>query len=158
VKQTRLELFVGIFVLLGLAAVAYLTMKLGSGSLVGGNTYLIEARFSNAGGLHSGSSVLVAGVTVGRVERVRIDPADYSAIATLRISTELRLPTDSMASIRTSGLIGDKYVFLSPGADDTYLKPGTRITMTESSVDLESLIGKMAFGSVDKEADQKPPP
>jgi phospholipid/cholesterol/gamma-HCH transport system substrate-binding protein len=63
-----------------------------------------------------------------------------------------------MASIRTSGLIGDKYVFLSPGADDTYLKPGTRITMTESSVDLESLIGKMAFGSVDKEADQKPPP
>jgi phospholipid/cholesterol/gamma-HCH transport system substrate-binding protein len=158
VKQTRLELFVGIFVLLGLAAVAYLTMKLGSGSLVGGNTYLIEARFSNAGGLHSGSSVLVAGVTVGRVERVRIDPADYSAIATLRIPTELRLPTDSMASIRTSGLIGDKYVFLSPGADDTYLKPGTRITMTESSVDLESLIGKMAFGSVDKEADQKPPP
>ena len=157
-KQTRLELFVGIFVLLGLAAVAYLTMKLGSGSLVGGNTYLIEARFSNAGGLHSGSSVLVAGVTVGRVERVRIDPADYSAIATLRIPTELRLPTDSMASIRTSGLIGDKYVFLSPGADDTYLKPGTRITMTESSVDLESLIGKMAFGSVDKEADQKPPP
>ena len=157
-KQTRLELFVGIFVLLGLAAVAYLTMKLGSGSLVGGNTYLIEARFSNAGGLHSGSSVLVAGVTVGRVERVRIDPADYSAIATLRIATELRLPTDSMASIRTSGLIGDKYVFLSPGADDTYLKPGTRITMTESSIDLESLIGKMAFGSVDKEADQKPPP
>ncbi len=157
-KQTRLELFVGIFVLLGLAAVAYLTMKLGSGSLVGGNTYLIEARFSNAGGLHSGSSVLVAGVTVGRVEGVRIDPADYSAIATLRIATELRLPTDSMASIRTSGLIGDKYVFLSPGADDTYLKPGTRITMTESSVDLESLIGKMAFGSVDKEADQKPPP
>lgn len=157
-KQTRLELFVGIFVLLGLAAVAYLTMKLGSGSLVGGNTYLIEARFSNAGGLHSGSSVLVAGVTVGRVERVRIDPADYSAIAKLRIPTELRLPTDSMASIRTSGLIGDKYVFLSPGADDTYLKPGTRITMTESSVDLESLIGKMAFGSVDKEADQKPPP
>jgi len=158
VKQTRLELFVGIFVLLGLAAVAYLTMKLGSGSLVGGNTYLIEARFSNAGGLHSGSSVLVAGVTVGRVEGVRIDPADYSAIATLRIPTELRLPTDSMASIRTSGLIGDKYVFLSPGADDTYLRPGTRITMTESSVDLESLIGKMAFGSVDKEADQKPPP
>ena len=157
-KQTRLELFVGIFVLLGLAAVAYLTMKLGSGSLVGGNTYLIEARFSNAGGLHSGSSVLVAGVTVGRVEGVRIDPADYSAIATLRIPTELRLPTDSMAAIRSSGLFGDKYVFLSPGADDTYVKPGTRITMTESSVDLESLIGKMAFGSVDKEADQKPPP
>jgi phospholipid/cholesterol/gamma-HCH transport system substrate-binding protein len=157
-KQTKLELFVGIFVLLGIAAVAYLTMKLGTGSLIGGDTYLVEARFANAGGLHSGSSVLLAGVTVGRVDGVRVDPADYSAIATLRILTGLRLPTDSMASIKTSGLIGDKYVFLSPGADETYLEPGTRITMTESSIDLESLIGKMSFGSVDKEMDKKPAP
>jgi phospholipid/cholesterol/gamma-HCH transport system substrate-binding protein len=157
-KQTKLELFVGIFVLLGIAAVAYLTMKLGTGSLLGGETYLVEARFANVGGLHSGSSVLVAGVTVGRVDGVRVDPADYSAIATLRILTALRLPTDSIASIKTTGLIGDKYVFLSPGADETYLEPGTRITMTESSIDLESLIGKMAFGSVDKETDEKPAP
>ena len=77
-RQARLELFVGIFVVLGIAAVAYLTMKLGAGSLVGGDTYLLEARFANAGGLHSGSSVLVAGVTVGRVDEVRVDPADYS--------------------------------------------------------------------------------
>jgi len=150
-KKTNLELFVGIFMLMGLAAVAYLTIKLGSGSLTGGNTYQVEARFANAGGLHSGSSVLVAGVTVGRVEAVRIDPADYSAIATLRVSSGLRLPTDSMASIKTAGLIGDKYVSLSPGADEVYLTPGTRIIMTESAVDLESLISKMAFGSVDKE-------
>ena len=100
----------------------------------------------------------MAGVTVGRVDEVRVDPADYSAIATLRILAGLRLPTDSMASIKTIGLIGDKYVFLSPGADDTYLEPGTRITMTESSIDLESLIGKAAFGSVDKETDKKPAP
>jgi phospholipid/cholesterol/gamma-HCH transport system substrate-binding protein len=157
-KEGKLELFVGIFVLLGIAAVAYLTMKLGTGALIGGDTYLVEARFANAGGLHTGSSVLVAGVTVGRVDGVRVDPADYSAIATLRILTALRLPTDSMASIKTTGLIGDKYVFLSPGADDTYLEPGTRITMTESSIDLESLIGKAAFGSVDKETDKKPAP
>jgi len=157
-KQNRLELFVGIFVLLGIAAVAYLTVKLGSGSLTGGDTYLVEARFANAGGLHDGSSVQVAGVTVGRVEGVRIDPADFSAIAILRIQSALRLPTDSMASIKTTGLIGDKYVSLSPGADEACLKPGTRITMTESSVDLESLIGKMAFGSVDKESDKKPAP
>ena len=103
-------------------------------------------------------SVLVAGVTVGRVDAMRVDPTDYSAIATLRILTGLRLPTDSMASIKTTGLIGDKYVFLSPGADDTFLEPGTRITMTESSVDLESLLGKMAFGSADKETEQSPPP
>jgi len=152
-KSTKLELFVGIFVLLGIAAVAYLTLKLGAGSLIGGDTYLVEARFNNAGGLHSGGSVLVAGVTVGRVEAIRIDPADYSAIAILRVQSGLRLPTDSMASIKTSGLIGDKYVALSPGADETYFEPGARITMTESSVDLESLIGKMAFGAVDKESE-----
>ncbi len=157
-KQTTLELFVGIFVLLGIAAVAYLTMKLGSGSVVGGDTCLLEARFTNAGGLHRGSSVQVAGVTIGRVERVRLDPADFSAIATLRLPSGLHLPTDSMASIKTTGLIGDKFVSLSPGADEAFLQPGTRITMTESSVDLESLIGKMAFGSVEKETDKKPAP
>jgi len=155
-KQTTLELFAGVFVLLGIAAVAYLTMKLGSGSVVGGDTYLLEARFTNAGGLHRGSGVHVAGVSIGRVETVRLDPADFSAIATLRLPSALRLPTDSMASIKTTGLIGDKFVSLSPGADEAFLQPGTRITMTESSVDLESLIGKMAFGSVDKEPEKKP--
>lgn len=157
-KQTTLELFAGIFVLLGIAAVAYLTIKLGSGSQIGGDTYLVEARFTNAGGLHSGSGVHVAGVSIGRVESVRLDPADFSAIATLRIPSDLRLPTDSMAAIKTTGLIGDKYVSLSPGADETFLQAGTRITMTESSVDLESLIGKMAFGSLNEETDKKPAP
>ncbi len=150
-KQSKLELFVGGFVLLGIAAVVYLTIKLGAGSLVGGDTYVIEARFTNAGGLNSGSSVLVAGVPVGRVEEIRVDENDYSAIATLRLLSGLRLPTDSMASIKTTGLIGDKFVALAPGADDTWLEAGARITMTESAVDLESLIGKMAFGSVGNE-------
>ena len=157
-KNTKLELAVGLFVLLGIAAVAYLTLKLGAGSIVGRDTYVIEARFANAGGLHSGSSVLVSGVTVGRVEEVKMDPSDYSAIATLRVFTQLRLPTDSMASIKTSGLIGDRYVSLSPGADETYLAPGAKITMTESAVDLEALIGKMAFGAVDKDTETTPTP
>ena len=155
-KKSTLEFLVGVFVLLGIAAVAYLTIKLGSGSLVGGDTYLVEARFANAGGLHAGSSVLLAGVIVGRVESIRMEPADYSAIATLRVSSLLKLPTDSMASIKTSGLIGDKYVCLSPGADEAYLAPGTRITMTESAVDLESLISKMAFGSVEQKEEPTP--
>lgn len=154
-KNTKLELSVGIFVLLGLAAVAYLTIKLGTGSLIGGDTYLIESRFANAGGIHPGCSVLLSGVTVGRVESVRMEPSDYSAIVTLRLAAAVHLPTDSMASVKTSGLIGDKYIALSPGADIDYLKPGTRITMTESAVDLESLIGKMAFGSVDKDKENK---
>lgn len=154
-KHSKLELLTGLFVLLGLAAFAYLTIKLGTGSLIGGNTYSVEARFANAGGIHPGCSVLLSGVTVGRVEGVRMDPSDYSAIVTLRVIAGLRLPTDSMASIKTSGLIGDKFVSLSPGADDTFMEPKTRIIMTESAVDLESLIGKMAFGSVEKDNKDK---
>jgi len=154
-KHSKLELMTGLFVLLGLAAVAYLTIKLGTGSLIGGNTYAVESRFANAGGIHPGCSVLLSGVTVGRVEDVRMDPSDYSAIVTLRLTSLLKLPSDSMASVKTSGLIGDKYIALSPGADEASLKPGDRITLTESAVDLESLIGKMAFGSVDKEKNTK---
>ncbi len=157
-NQSKLELLVGVFVVLGLAAVAYLTVKLGAGSMMGGGTYEIEARFANAGGLNTGSSVVVAGVSVGRVEGIRVDPKDFSAIATLRVMSGLNLPTDTMASIKTTGLIGDKYVLLAPGADETNLAPGARITDTESSVDLESLIGKMAFGSVDKETPKNTAP
>ena len=160
-KKLKVEFLVGLFVILALAALAWLTLKVGSGSLAGGNTYSIEARFANAGGLHAGSSVLLSGVTVGTVESIRMDTSDYSAIATLRILSELRLPSDTMASIKTSGLIGDKFIALAPGAVEDDLAPGARITMTESAVDLESLIGKMAFGAVDKEAetkDQNPEP
>ena len=150
-NQTKLELLVGGFVLLGLAAIAYLTIKLGSGSLIGDDTYSLEARFDNASGLNAGGSVHVAGVPVGRVESIRVDPSDFSAIVTISVLSGLNLPTDSMASIKTTGLIGDKYISLSPGADTTSLRPGERITMTESSVDIESLIGKMAFGTLDKD-------
>jgi phospholipid/cholesterol/gamma-HCH transport system substrate-binding protein len=150
-KKHNLELLVGLFVLMGIAAVTYLSLQTGTGSMIGGESYPIEARFANAGGLHTGSSVLLAGVTVGRVEAVAMDPKDYSAIVTMKVSSKLKLPTDSMASVKTSGLIGDKFIALSPGADEAYLAPKSRITLTESAVDMESLIGKMAFGSVDKE-------
>ena len=131
-NQSKLELLVGGFVLLGLTAITYLTVKLGAGSLVGDDTYRIEARFANASGLDVGGSVYVAGVPVGRVESVRIEPSDYCAIVTISVLSGLNLPTDSMASIKTTGLIGDKYISLSPGADETLLKAGERITMTES--------------------------
>lgn len=157
-KQTKLEFLVGIFVILGLAAVAYLTVKLGGGSMLGGDTYVLEARFTSVSGLNSGSSVLVAGVPVGKVESIRVEPEEYTAIVSFRVMSGLRLPADSMASIKTTGLIGDKFVALSPGADETYLAAGERITMTESAVDLESLIGKMAFGSVSEETENAPPP
>jgi len=150
-KDKRLELGVGLFVLLGLAAVAYLTIQLGAGALVGAETYPLEARFANTGGLNKGSTVMLGGVTVGRVEDIRLDPSDFSAIVGMSILREVQLPADTMASIRTSGLIGDKFVALAPGAEETLLQPSERITMTESAVELESLISKMAFGSVEED-------
>ncbi|MEI7863727.1 MAG: outer membrane lipid asymmetry maintenance protein MlaD [Chthoniobacterales bacterium] len=160
-REKQLELGVGLFVLLGLAAVIYLTVKLGAGTLVSTATYPLEARFANTGGLSKGSTVMIAGVTVGRVDDIWLDPIDYSAIVDMQILSSTRLPTDTMASIKTSGLIGDKFVALSPGAEEEFLLPSSRILMTESAVELESLIGKMAFGSVDGEvapAAQEPPP
>lgn len=155
-KQTKLEFWVGLFVLVGLAAVAYLTVKLGGGSLLGGDVYQLEARFTNISGLNPGANVVLAGVPVGRVESIRLEPEEYTAIVTLSIGSEVRLPTDTMASVKTTGLIGDKYVALSPGAEEAYFKPGERITMTESAVDLESLIGKVAFGSLSDETEKTP--
>lgn len=146
--HSKLELIVGVFVLTGLAAVAYLALKIGAGNLVGSDTYLVQVRFSNVGGLNPGSNVTIAGVSVGRVEAVRLNPADYSAIIGLRLRKEVRLPADSIASIKTTGLIGDKYLALAPGADSRMLAPGELITETESAVDLESLISRFAFGNV----------
>jgi len=157
-KKSALEVSVGLFVLLGIAAVAFLALRLGSGGSVGSGSYSVEARFANSGGLHPGCSVSLAGVTVGRVEKVDLDPADFSAIVTMRLRRGLQLPGDSMASVKTSGLIGDKYVAISAGADEETLQPGSRMTLTESAVDLEGLISKMAFGSAEaKTADSSNP-
>jgi phospholipid/cholesterol/gamma-HCH transport system substrate-binding protein len=147
-RDTKLELGVGLFVLMGLAALVYLTVKLGAGEFVGGDTYEVEARFANTGGLSTGALVMLAGVNVGRVEEIALDPADYSAIVGMRIRSGVKVPADTMASIKTSGLIGDKYIALAPGADEEFLAPSARIIETESAVELESLISKMAFGSV----------
>lgn len=154
-KQSRLELIVGVFVLLGLAAVAYLALRIGAGALVGADTYSLKARFSNSGGLKPGSSVLIAGVSIGRVESVALNPVDYSAIIGFSLRQDVKLPVDSIASIKTSGLIGDKFLALSPGAEDEMLAPGALISDTESTVDLESLISRFAFGNVEQ---KKTPP
>ena len=147
-RDKKLEFGVGLFVLLGLAAIVYLALKLGAGSFVAADTYPLEARFANTGGLNKGSTVVLGGVTVGRVEGIRLDPNDFSAVVEMSIMKNVQLPADTMASIRTSGLIGDKFVALAPGAEESVLKPSERIVMTESAVELESLISKMAFGSV----------
>jgi phospholipid/cholesterol/gamma-HCH transport system substrate-binding protein len=130
-----------------------------SGEFVGGDTYKVEARFANTGGLSTGALVMLAGVSVGRVEGIALDPADYSAIVEMRIRSGVKVPADTMASIKTSGLIGDKYIALAPGAEEEFLEPAARIIETESAVELESLISKMAFGSVNEgEAQPEPEP
>jgi len=154
VKYTRLDLAVGSFVLVGLAALAWLALKIGGGAFVGRDTTTVRARFANLGGLAPGASVMVSGVSVGKVEKVELDER-YAAIATLRVRKDLKLPSDTMAAIRSSGLIGDKFVALNPGADDALLQPGELITDTESAVDLESLISRFAFGGV-KSEEKKP--
>ncbi len=153
-KTSKLELAVGTFVLVGLAAIVYLALKIGAGALIGSDTYVVKARFSNIGGLNNGSSVVISGVTVGRIESISLDQ-NFAAIVELRLRNSVQLPSDTIASIRTSGLIGDKFLALSPGGDDEIIPPGGLITETESAVDLESLISRFAFGNV---KDQEPAP
>ena len=154
VKYTRVDLSVGAFVLFGLAALAYLALKIGGGALVGRDTTTVRARFTNLGGLVPGASVLVSGVVIGKVETVELDK-NYAAIATLRVRKDVPLPADTMAAVRSSGLIGDKHIALTPGGDTVLLKPDELIVDTESAVDLESLISRFAFGGVKTGDEQK---
>ena len=146
-KQSNIELSVGTFVLLGIAAIVWFAIQAGAGAAIGGSSYELNARFANIGGLKAGSQVFIAGVPVGRVERIDLS-SQYAAIVRLSVNQEVHLPSDTIASIKTSGLIGDKYIALAPGADSKDLPPGGTITDTESAVDLESVISRFAFGNV----------
>lgn len=147
-KKYSMETTVGIFVLAGLLCVAYLTVKLGKLEVLGGNQYPVVARFKDVTGLKSGASVEMAGVRIGRVGGIRLDTKDNMALVTLEIDKGVHLTDDSIASIKTSGLIGDKFVKVSPGGSDDTLGPGGVIVETEPSVDLGDLIGKYVFGGV----------
>ena len=149
-NSKKLETVVGAFVLLGLIAVAYLALKIGAGSFVGGDTMLVHARFSNAAGVNPGSQIMISGVNVGTVDAIRLNPADFSAVVDMRVRRDLQLSTDSIVSVKTSGLIGDKFLAIRPGADEEMIAPGGTFTETESTVDIESLISRFAFGSVQK--------
>ena len=146
--QARLETTVGVFVLAGLAAVAWLAVKIGAGSLMGADTYLVRARFTNVAGVNPGSNVVISGVTVGRVEAVHLNLDNFAAIVDMRVRTDIKLATDTLVSVKTSGLIGDKYLAVRPGVDDEIVGPGGLLVETESTVDIESLISRFAFGDV----------
>lgn len=149
-KKATLEISVGIFVLLGIVCLGYLSINLGKMELFGGDTYGVSANFDSVSGLRQGASVEIAGVEVGRVDRIALDPKDgYSAQVMLRINSGIELQDDVIASVRTRGIIGDKFVQLKPGGSDRLLRNGERIRETEASIDFESLISKYIHGSVD---------
>lgn len=142
---TKAEVVTGIFVVLGLLGVGYLSISIGGVRVLPRDEYRLSARFSNVGDLKLRAPVKVAGVTVGRVQSIRL--ADYYGEADLAISRTVTLPSDTIASITTAGLLGDSYVSLSPGAADANLRDGDRITHTEPALNMADIIGRTAFGS-----------
>ena len=145
-ERTKLNIAVGLFVVLGVLALAYLSIKLGRVSFFGGGGYVVTADFPSVGGLKVGASVEIAGVEVGRVDSIGL--ADYQAHVVLRLDPQVKLQDDSIASIKTKGLIGEKFIRISPGASDKLIGPGGRIRDVEAPVDLEELISKYVFGKV----------
>ena len=144
-KDTRLELIVGVFVLIGIAALTYLAVKLGKLEVVGSHQRHVQAVFDSVAGLKPGAPVEVAGVQVGQVKRIALD--GERELVTLAVHPEIKVYEDAIASIKTRGLIGDKYVSLSPGGSDKELSAGGKIRDTESGVDLEAIIGEFIHGS-----------
>lgn len=142
------EAAVGFFVLIGLICLGYLTIKLGKMELFNSDGYSVFATFTSVSGLKPGAEVDIAGVKVGRVKSIRLDNKLSRAIVELNVSNNIHLTDDAIASVKTSGLIGDKYISISPGGTGEPLKNGDEIIDTESSVDLESLISKYIFGKV----------
>jgi phospholipid/cholesterol/gamma-HCH transport system substrate-binding protein len=146
-KKFNVEIAVGIFLIIGFLCFAYLSIKLGDVSLLGENTYPVKARFGSISGLKKGAVVEIAGVTVGKVSRISLDQEDYAAVVELAIDKKINIQEDSIASIRTAGIIGDRYIKISPGGSDVFIKSGGEIIETESAINLEELVSKYIFES-----------
>lgn len=130
----------------GIICLGYLSIKLGRMELFGGKGYEVHAVFSNSGGLKTGSTVVIAGVEVGRVKQVVLD--DYEARVVITLPLDVKLQDDAIASIKTKGLIGEKYIEITPGGSEELIKPGGLIRETEPAVDLEKLISNFVFGKL----------
>ena len=145
-SNRQLEIGTGLFVLLGFAAMLFLTTQLPNSGLklAGSPGYHVSAAFSNVGDLKTGAPVSVSGVSIGDVQKISYDPKTFKAVVTLRIDKKYTaIPDDSFAVIQTEGLLGGKYISLSPGGSDTFLKDGSEIEQTQSAIVLEDLINKL---------------
>ena len=144
--KRNLEILVGFFVLLGLAALVFVALKAANlTSFSGGDTYALTARFDNIGGLKSRAPVRSAGVVVGRVTSIGLDPKTFQGVVTLEVQKQYEFPKDTSAKILTAGLLGDQYIGLEPGGDEKNLATGDTITQTQSAVVLENLISQFLF-------------
>ena len=147
-NRSLVEIGVGIFVLIGIICVGYLTVRLGKMELFGVDYYSVSAQFQSIAGLKNGASVEVAGVQIGKVDAISLDKKEMAAVVKMKIQKGVVLNDDVIASIKTAGLIGDKYIKLTPGGSGVILNPGGMIIETESAIDLEALISKYVFGGV----------
>lgn len=145
-KKFDLEVAVGLFIIAGILCLGYLSIKLGKIEIMGKKGYEVYGVFSNIGGLKVGSSVEIAGVNVGRVTSIALD--NYQAQVVLNFPNALKIQEDAIASVKTRGLIGEKYVEITPGGSEEIIKPGGRIRETQPAIDMEELISKFVFGKV----------
>jgi phospholipid/cholesterol/gamma-HCH transport system substrate-binding protein len=152
VTQTRTEIIVGFFVLLGIACLGYLAIKLGKLEVLGNSGYLVYADFPSVAGLKIGDPVEIAGVKVGRVDAMGL--ADDRARLQLRMQDGVKLQEDAIASVRARGLIGDKFVLITPGASDKIIPPSGKIRETESPPDIPDLIGKIVGGDLTSKSEK----
>lgn len=145
-KKIDLELSVGLFIIAGIICLGYLSVKLGKMEVLGNKGYEVYALFSNSGGLKTGSSVVIAGVDIGRVKGITLE--DYQARVILNLPENVNIQEDAIASIKTRGLIGEKYIEITPGGSKKLIPPGGRIRETQPAVDLEELISNFVFGKI----------
>ena len=154
--RETIDFWVGLFVIIGIGAIVFLALRVGNlTSLQSTPSYHLEAAFDNIGGLKLRAPVKAAGVVVGRVDRVRFDPKTYQAVVTMRIDDGYQFSSDTIASILTSGLLGDVYIGLDAGGDTKMLADGGRIAKTQSAVVLEKLIGQFLFDKAATLGDKK---
>lgn len=145
-KKSNLELVVGIFVLAGILCLGYMSVKLAKKEIFNDDGYELYAIFTDAGGLKTGSSVSIAGMQVGRVKSITME--DYEAKITITLPSSLKIQEDAIATIKTRGLIGEKFLSIAPGGSDITLKAGERIRETTPAVDIEELISNYVFGKI----------
>jgi phospholipid/cholesterol/gamma-HCH transport system substrate-binding protein len=155
-KKYSIETVVGIFVVIGLICVGYMTVKLGKVPVFGDETYPIYGRFASVSGLRVGSAVEIYGIQVGTVTSLDLDTERQMGVVGIKINKGVKVYDDASATIKSAGLIGDKYVKVDPGGAGEVLKPLGIITQTSVPADIEDLIGKYAFGDIKKEPEKAP--